>query len=91
MYIVFVVTCIGKPTSVAVITTMTASVTTAAASVATTKSTTASLTTTSDNKKQEDAQDLSEMDNDTGTPTLKRQGTLRRKFNIHRGKQQGNS
>lgn len=33
--------------------------------------------------------DLSETDGDAAAPTLKRQGTLRRKFNIHRGKQEG--
>jgi len=50
-------------------------------------------TTTNEDIKQEDAQeqkDLSESDSDAAAPTLKRQGTLRRKFNIHRGKQKGN-
>lgn len=50
------------------------------------------VTAKGENKTQEDAQkckDTSETDGDDGAPTLKRQGTLRRKFNIHRGKQQG--
>ena len=54
-------------------------------------STTAS--TASENEKQEDNQaqkGLSEADSDGAEPTLKRQGTLRRKYNIHRGKQNGN-
>ena len=57
-----------------------------------TATTTASLSTTSENKKQEDVEvqkNSSEMDSDPGTPTLKRQGTLRRKKTIHRGKQKG--
>lgn len=53
------------------------------------------VSTASANKKQEDNQvqkGLSEGDSDGAEPTLKRQGTLRRKFNIHRGKQNdGNS
>ena len=53
------------------------------------------MSTASENKKQEDNQiqkGLSEGDSDGAEPTLKRQGTLRRKFNIHRGKQNdGNS
>ena len=47
----------------------------------------------SENKRQKDGQaqkDLSDTDSDAAGPTLKRQGTLRRKFNIHRGKQDGN-
>lgn len=53
------------------------------------------VSTATENKKQEDNQvqkGLSEGDSDGAEPTLKRQGTLRRKFNIHRGKQNdGNS
>lgn len=51
------------------------------------------MSVASENKRQKDGQaqkDLSDTDSDAAGPTLKRQGTLRRKFNIHRGKQDGN-
>lgn len=88
---------IEKPKTTAAPTAETVTTATAAATKATT-STSITVLTAGENekqdKKQEDSQaqkGLLEADSDGAEPTLKRQGTLRRKYNIHRGKQNGNS